>query len=209
MPNLASGIGVDRTLLLGHKATALHAGLQAGTTCMPQGRAEEDRRGICLWLEGGTWLPKAVLSQLTDACLDLEHRDRQRGQNQRDESSGGKLAQKEGGDKEAPDTCWLSRRTWASSVSGSTGDGRRALSAEQGWGCWRDGRCLHTKVGVTEGTWAGGSRLGAGPCDLLAPQKGGLEVSLSLPPLCNSASWERGHGPIWAPETVFTLQPQE
>lgn len=41
---------------------------------------------------------------------------------------------------------------------------------------------------VTEGTWAGGSRLGAGPCDLLTPRGGRPGDALSLPPPCSSAS---------------------
>lgn len=57
-----------------------------------------------------------MLSQVTETGPDLEHRDRQRGQNQRDESSAGKLAQREGSGREAPDTCWLSHRTQAGSV---------------------------------------------------------------------------------------------
>lgn len=55
--------------------------------------------------EAPTPPPKAVLGQAADRT-EAELRDRERGQHQTDRSSGGKLTQREGDSKKAPDTCW-------------------------------------------------------------------------------------------------------
>lgn len=142
-----------------------------------QGRAEEDIRGILCCSEELLSNQKAVLSQVAGAGPGSEHRDRQCGQKQR-----------EGDGRKAPDPCWL-----------SPGPGL-ALSAGEPWGVRGVGLSGRWGAGGVEGAsipggateddaWAGGSRLGAGSCDLLTHLGERPTESLGVPPPCSSGPY--------------------
>lgn len=91
-------------------------GLHADSTCMPGGEDQGGHQRRHVWPRGATQPPEAALSQGTDAGPESEHRNRQRGQSQRDKSSVGSL---------------LRDRRWQL--------GSRSVLAEScsHWGCWR------------------------------------------------------------------------